>query len=184
MLSSSHSRSSPDGENLDGQVLDKLASYIGIPHTSRSGFHLHKHIFRRRSRSMLEKIEDPLSLTSHAESVLFLRVFAAAEYVSADPQLMEEVPPVLVDIILDEYLFNVLPRSLVPTIAWMATVGFVAWWLGGWAVQGLVGIVSSAITSDNTAEKHKPKQKHGFSEGEQRANQVNSMEVVEGKKDL
>ena len=43
--------------------------------------------------------------------------------------LMENVPPVFVDIILDPYLFNVLPRSLAPTVAYIILLAIGSWYL-------------------------------------------------------
>ncbi|KAJ5924393.1 hypothetical protein N7466_008580 [Penicillium verhagenii] len=69
------------------------------------------------------------------DSVLFLRVQAAADYFTHDDSLMKNVPPVSVDLILDPFLWNVFPRSLVPTAVWIVIVaivaGFVAKWVGG-----------------------------------------------------
>jgi hypothetical protein len=42
---------------------------------------------------------------------------------------MENVPPVYVDIILDPYLLNVLPRSLVPTGIYLIIIAFLSWFL-------------------------------------------------------
>jgi hypothetical protein len=42
---------------------------------------------------------------------------------------MQKVPPVYADIILDPYLFNILPRSLVPTVGVLLIVAVVAWLL-------------------------------------------------------
>lgn len=107
-----------------------------------------------------------------------------ADYVTMDRALMEEVPPVLVDIILDEYLFNVLPRSLVPTIAWMAVVGFAAWWIGGWVAQSLLGIVSDASVSDEVSETYTQKEKQDQSELKHQANRIKSTKAAEEKKKL
>ena len=67
--------------------------------------------------------------------MLFLRVRAEADYYSLDKQLMERVPPVVVDVVLDPYLMNVFPRSLVHTAGWVLVVavvaGGVAWWVVG-----------------------------------------------------
>lgn len=53
---------------------------------------------------------------------------------------MENVPPVYVDIILDPYLFNVLPRSLVPTAVYIILLaigsGFIAKYVSRW-IQSL-----------------------------------------------
>ncbi|EAW08450.1 uncharacterized protein ACLA_031850 [Aspergillus clavatus NRRL 1] len=76
-----------------------------------------------------------------ADSVLFLRVRAAAEYFSPDEGLMERVPPVLVDVILDPFLGNVFPRSLVGTAVYAGVVALlavgVAWWVMG-VVRGVM----------------------------------------------
>lgn len=48
---------------------------------------------------------------------------------------MQDVPPVAVDLILDPFLWNVFPRSLVPTAGWIGVVSLVAlvvaWWIAG-----------------------------------------------------
>ncbi|KAJ5644589.1 hypothetical protein N7507_010600, partial [Penicillium longicatenatum] len=78
------------------------------------------------------------------DSVLFLRIQAAADYFSHDEALMKTVPPVSVDLILDPFLWNVFPRSLVRTAAWIVVVaivaGFVAKWVGeeiGRVIEGV-----------------------------------------------
>lgn len=43
---------------------------------------------------------------------------------------MNEVPPVYVDIILDPYVFNLLPRSLLPTIGYIIVVAILSWFMG------------------------------------------------------
>lgn len=76
-----------------------------------------------------------------AQSVLLLSISAAADYYTTNKTLMANVPPVLVDIILDPFIFNVFPRSLIPTAAYVAIVAigsffiaqFVSKWLGGLA---------------------------------------------------
>ncbi|KAH0558340.1 hypothetical protein GP486_005003 [Trichoglossum hirsutum] len=62
-------------------------------------------------------------------SILFLQVFAAADYFTSDVSLMQAAPPVDVDIILDPYLFNIFPRSLLPTAVYIAILAVVAWFL-------------------------------------------------------
>ena len=62
-------------------------------------------------------------------SVLFLRILAAADYYSDDPGRMDSVDPVLVDIILDPYLYNVLPRSLVPATIYMVCIALFGWFI-------------------------------------------------------
>lgn len=57
--------------------------------------------------------------------MLFLRIYAAADYFSLDRGLMENVPPVAADIILDPFLGNVFPKSLMPTAGWVFVVAVV-----------------------------------------------------------
>lgn len=49
---------------------------------------------------------------------------------------MENVRPVLVDIILDPYILNVYPSSLLPTAAWIVSVAiasfFIAQFVSKW----------------------------------------------------
>jgi hypothetical protein len=60
-----------------------------------------------------------------------------------DKTLMNEVPPVFVDIILDPFIFNILPRSLLPTVGFIIVVAVVSWflaqrisiWVRGMAVE-------------------------------------------------
>lgn len=60
-------------------------------------------------------------------SVMFLRILAAADYHSDDPTRMANVEPVLVDIILDPYYLNIVPRSLLPTAVYIIAIAILAW---------------------------------------------------------
>lgn len=71
-------------------------------------------------------------------SVLFLRILAAADYFSDDPTRMSLVEPVVVDLILDPYIFNVVPRSLAPTAAYITAVAGLAVFLSR-HVRSLIG---------------------------------------------
>lgn len=62
-------------------------------------------------------------------STLLLQIFAAADYYTMNKTLMEHVPPVFVDIILDPYLLSVFPRSLVPTAAYIVLLAVGSWYL-------------------------------------------------------
>jgi len=62
-------------------------------------------------------------------STLFLQVFAAADYYTTNKTIMKDVPPVYVDIILDPFILNVFPRSLLPTAAYIVLVAIGAWYL-------------------------------------------------------
>jgi len=62
---------------------------------------------------------------------VFLQILAAADYFSLDDSLMEHVPAVMADVILDPYLFNIFPQSLVPTTAYLVLVAGFAWFFSG-----------------------------------------------------
>lgn len=62
-------------------------------------------------------------------SILLLQILAAADYYTTNQTLMTKVPPVYVDIILDPFVFNVLPRSLVPTVGYIVVVALFSWFL-------------------------------------------------------
>lgn len=79
-----------------------------------------------------------------SDSVLFLRVRAAADYFSPDTALMRDVPPVAVDVILDPFLWNVFPRSLVLTATWGVVVAVVAGVVGRWVVAELGRVIDDA----------------------------------------
>ncbi|KFY07435.1 hypothetical protein V492_07150 [Pseudogymnoascus sp. VKM F-4246] len=56
------------------------------------------------------------------QSLLLLSISAAADYYTTNAALMDKPPPVLVDIILDPFILNVFPRSLVPTAGYITIV--------------------------------------------------------------
>lgn len=62
-------------------------------------------------------------------SILLLQIKASTDYFTDDAALMRDPPPVLVDLILDPYLYNLIPRSLVPTIGFLVLVGLVGWFV-------------------------------------------------------
>jgi len=70
--------------------------------------------------------------TDTQRSVLLLRIHAAADYFSLDKALMTSVPPVQVDVILDPFLLNVLPRSLLPIVGYIVVVAAASWFLARW----------------------------------------------------
>lgn len=87
-------------------------------------------------------------------STLFLHIQAAADYYTVNKTLMENVPPVFVDIFLDPFLFNVLPRSLVPTVAYILVLAAAAW-----VIAGRVGKWIEELRREGDAEKGKGKEK-------------------------
>ncbi|KAE8152456.1 hypothetical protein BDV25DRAFT_67961 [Aspergillus avenaceus] len=80
-----------------------------------------------------------------SDSVLFLRVTAAADYFSLDQSLMENVPPVVADIILDPFLFNVFPQSLIPTACYISLVACLAVFIGRWVLGQFDKAIDSTI---------------------------------------
>lgn len=66
--------------------------------------------------------KQPAEEKERTASVLLLQVHAAADYFSHHPELMDRPPPVLVDLILDPYLYNAVPSSLILTAAYILLV--------------------------------------------------------------
>ncbi|KAK4461616.1 hypothetical protein QBC42DRAFT_203190 [Cladorrhinum samala] len=62
-------------------------------------------------------------------SLLLLHIQSAADYFTSNATLMTQVPPVEADVILDPFLFNVLPRSLVPTVTYIILVALTSFYL-------------------------------------------------------
>jgi hypothetical protein len=88
---------------------------------------------------------------------LFLRVHAAADYFSTDQALMRNVPPVAVDLILDPFLFNVFPRSLLPTAGYIVVVAILAVFLGRWIVGEVGRVIDDARRQRSLEELMKKK---------------------------
>lgn len=86
-------------------------------------------------------------------SVLLLHVQAAADYFSHDATLMKDPQPVLVDLILDPYLYNVLPASLLPTGGYIILVAIVTWFVARWVTSILQNIADEADPSDSKKKR-------------------------------
>ncbi|KAF2274298.1 uncharacterized protein EI97DRAFT_444301 [Westerdykella ornata] len=87
--------------------------------------------------------ERELPLPKHIPpTTLFLRIQAAASFYSTNRSLMETPPPVAADIILDPYLFNILPQSLAPTAAYISVVAVGAWYLSAFIYRSLLRIAA------------------------------------------
>jgi hypothetical protein len=80
-----------------------------------------------RKASITKETEKFKVMHDEASSTLFLQVFTAADYYTTNQTLMDHVPPVFVDIILDPYIFNVFPRSLLPTAAYITILAIGSW---------------------------------------------------------
>lgn len=111
---------------------------------------------------------DPIALEEHKPSIfapsldfkhtaneeistLFLHIRAAADYYTMNRTLMENVPPVFVDIILDPYLFNVLPRSLVPTVGYIILLAVGSWYLSQYISRWIQDLAREDVGSKKTA---------------------------------
>ena len=91
---------------------------------------------------------EPLPSSSESrESLLFLHVRAAADFFTTNKELMSNPPPVNLDIILDPYVFNVFPKSLGPTAAYILVLA-----VGAWLVSGFVW---RFLRPDSTSKSHK-----------------------------
>ncbi|KAF2156097.1 hypothetical protein K461DRAFT_291050 [Myriangium duriaei CBS 260.36] len=61
------------------------------------------------------------------QSLLFLRTWAAADYFTLKKEMMRSPPVVHIDLILDPYLLNAVPRSLLATAGYILCVALVGW---------------------------------------------------------
>ncbi|KAK1807931.1 hypothetical protein LTR12_017715 [Friedmanniomyces endolithicus] len=82
-----------------------------------------------------QAIERPQSTGSEAleESLLFLHFQAAADFFSTNRTLMNSPPAVDVELILDPYLVNAFPRSLLPTAIYVVALA-----VGSWILSGMI----------------------------------------------
>jgi len=86
-------------------------------------------------------------------SLLFLRILAAADYYTNNRTLMSKPPSVSVDIILDPFLLNVLPRSLLPTVCWIVVVAVVSVFMAKGVVGWLRRIVDVNMEEGKSEKK-------------------------------
>jgi hypothetical protein len=83
-------------------------------------------------------------------SVLLLQILSAADYFTHNETLMSTVPAVDVDIILDPFLLNVLPRSLLPTAGYIISIAVIAY---GLSSRVLAWIQRLSNTTEDSQEK-------------------------------
>ncbi|KAK4043533.1 hypothetical protein C8A01DRAFT_12913 [Parachaetomium inaequale] len=95
------------------------------------------------------------SSSERQASMLFLRILAAADYFTTDASLMRNVPPVHVDIILDPFLLNVLPRSLAGIACYIVGVAVVAYFLAARIASGLQGLIAGGSRQGNSTSTKK-----------------------------
>ena len=89
----------------------------------------------------------PHDISKNQESVVVLLIHAAADFFTTDKARMQSPPPVHADIILDPYLANVFPKSLLPTGVYIVCLA-----IGGWFISGYIWTKLSAITSETQKE--------------------------------
>ncbi|KHN95851.1 GPI-Mannosyltransferase II co-activator, Pga1 [Metarhizium album ARSEF 1941] len=78
---------------------------------------------------------------------LLVEIHSAADYFTDNAELMTRPPPILVDFILDPFLFNVLPQSLLPTVGYLSLLGIVTWFVGRWVASSLRRVADSVEIS-------------------------------------
>ncbi|KAI1767025.1 hypothetical protein GGR53DRAFT_160692 [Hypoxylon sp. FL1150] len=101
------------------ELISELSEY-SWSRQSPEGDHISQHKLAAKPRA---------SGSEREASVLFLQILTAADYYTMNKTLMRDVPPVYVDIILDPFILNVLPRSLVPTVGYIVVVAIASWFI-------------------------------------------------------
>ncbi|KAE8140716.1 hypothetical protein BDV38DRAFT_9048 [Aspergillus pseudotamarii] len=128
------------------QAIDDPALFSSISHYSQA------HLASPQSNAVPRKSSSFHDQAPTSDSVLFLHVTAAADYFSLNKTLMENVPPVAADIILDPFLWNIFPQSLIPTACYICVIGCLAVVIGWW-VLGELGRVIDYMNSQQSADK-------------------------------
>lgn len=100
------------------------------------------------SRQLVESLESQRTANAKSSpekvsSMLLLQIYSAADYYTMNQTLMNQVPPVFVDIILDPYIFNIVPRSLVPTAGYIVVLAIGSWFLSKFISSQLHGIAQT-----------------------------------------
>ncbi|KIW18077.1 hypothetical protein PV08_02364 [Exophiala spinifera] len=83
----------------------------------------------------MESLQQRKTAVRPDTTILFLQILAAADYFSLNDTLMTAPPPVIVDIILDRYIWNVFPESLIPTALYLVLIAAFAWLFSGWMAK-------------------------------------------------
>ncbi|KFZ19852.1 hypothetical protein V501_00469 [Pseudogymnoascus sp. VKM F-4519 (FW-2642)] len=79
------------------------------------------------------------------QSLLLLSISTAADYYTTDAYLMKNPSPVFVDIILDPFILNVFPRSLVPTAGYIAIVAIGSFFVARFMSRFLAGVAKTDV---------------------------------------
>ncbi len=133
------------------ELITSLSTYAHARQAELSDFEVQQLVSRR--------VDTQASIQSAASSILFVQIFAAADYFSLNKTLMADVPPVLVDVILDRYLLNIFPQSLVPTAGYIIVLAIIGWFASRTIRLLLVQIAESGVAETSQqldiAEKKK-----------------------------
>ncbi|KAK3344410.1 hypothetical protein B0T25DRAFT_326775 [Lasiosphaeria hispida] len=113
---------------------------------------------RAEKADKLPSKPDSKTAKDEQSSTLFLEILAAADYFTTNATLMRHPPLVNAELILDPFLFNIIPRSLLPTIGLIAVVAVVSYILARWITSQLKGIVAASVSGD-TQHRKKTKKK-------------------------
>lgn len=105
--------------------------------------------------TQLKQLKERQETYYHDSSSLFLLLESAADYFTHNETLMTIVPPVHADIILDPYLFNVLPESLIPTAAYLVFVAIAGWYVSGYIWSVVQGIARGHDTEASVSDEKK-----------------------------
>ncbi|CUS09982.1 unnamed protein product [Tuber aestivum] len=95
--------------------------------------------FHRLSLSPISELYAP---SAAPRSVLYLDIQAKAGYYTHEKPRMESPDPVEVEIILDPFILNVLPESLLPTVVMIVLITLFAFWASGRVYNALRNIAS------------------------------------------
>ncbi|POS80782.1 hypothetical protein DHEL01_v200827 [Diaporthe helianthi] len=121
---------------------------------------LHNYSMSRQGKVAVRQDQDSHSSTTttttgeHLSSVLFLRIDAAADYFTTNRELMRHPEPVLADVILDPFVLNILPRTLVPTVGYIVLVAAVSWVLASRVIMPRVRALMVVEDADGQQQQH------------------------------
>jgi len=105
---------------------------------------------RQDQETVLTKESTQTEGREREASVLLLQIKSSADYFTNDAALMKVPSPVHVDLILDPYLYGIVPHSLVPTAGYLVLVGAVAWFVSRSVASRLQTIT---VTADGANKK-------------------------------
>ncbi|RMD43286.1 hypothetical protein DV735_g1823, partial [Chaetothyriales sp. CBS 134920] len=125
-------------------LLSALTTYSNARHQAATADELDQ-IRSRRSQRLSRANTLPATF-------LFLQVFAKADYYALNSTMMAIVPPVQADLILDPYLLNVLPATLLSTVGFILAIAVVGWLGSGWVIKSLLRPLASG-TEDSEHKK-------------------------------